>query len=217
MHDDAAQAPGREHRSLLVHWTGYARCYVPLRPVMVAPNSSEPVANRWQTSLAPPMDSTSFAVGCACRRWPRSGRAEFGTGKSASAKPIFPSKSDVLWKITSRDANSRDNAVTAGMAGTGSQLPKIHNPVGGQELPSGFGSMHEQSKARPVGFEPTTFGFVQSRNTILPIGKCKVLVPGADRPPPATPRRGRHCQRDDKLARRAPRLLESPGALPVQL
>jgi len=58
-----------------------------------------------------------------------------------------------------QDGSSRDNSVTAGMVGTGSQVPMIHNPGGGRDLPPASGSSHEESEARPVGFEPTTFGF----------------------------------------------------------
>ncbi len=57
------------------------------------------------------------------------------------------------------DGIGQDSSATAGLAGIENPVPKIHNPGEGQDLPPGFGSMHEESEARPVGFEPTTLGF----------------------------------------------------------
>ncbi len=58
-----------------------------------------------------------------------------------------------------RDVSGRLLSFPGGMTGSAQCSITSHKPGESQDLTLPFGSSREKSKARPVGFEPTTFGF----------------------------------------------------------
>ena len=57
------------------------------------------------------------------------------------------------------DGTSRVDSVAVGSAAMSSRIPAAHKSSDRPDLPPVVGLVRDESEARPVGFEPTTFGF----------------------------------------------------------